>query len=83
MHSFSPKAVRFDRDIFWVGIDDGRVLRVPIAWYPRLAEATPQALAQYEATPLGIHWEALDEDISSAGLLAERRDQTIRWPAAA
>ncbi len=81
--SFAPKAVRFDAEHFWVDIDDGRTIGVPLAWYPRLAEATPDARLEYEVSPRGIHWDGIDEDISLAGLLAGRRDQTVRRHAAA
>jgi len=48
-----------------------------------LAEATPDARLEYEVSPRGIHWDGIDEDISLAGLLAGRRDQTVRRHAAA
>jgi hypothetical protein len=46
---------------------------VPIAWFPRLAHAEPQQLSDYELLGEGdgIHWSAVDEDISVAGLRAE------------
>lgn len=60
----------------WVTLGDGRVLGVPLAWFPRLLNATPEQRAAYEISPRGLHWDALDEDISIAGLLAGRGDQT-------
>ena len=72
----SAKAVRFDNDSLWVDLDDGRVLSVPLAWFPRLLNATPEQRAQFEISPRGIHWEALDEDISVDGLLAGHGDLT-------
>lgn len=74
--STSPKSVRFDDDSMWVELADGRVLGVPLAWFPRLLRATPDQLATVELSPAGLHWEALDEDISIAGLLAGRGDMT-------
>ena len=74
--STSAKAVRFDDDSMWVHLDDGRVISVPLAWFPRLLMATPEQRSRVELSPCGIHWEALDEDISVDGLLAGRRDQT-------
>jgi hypothetical protein len=38
--------------------------------------ATPVERQQVEISRLGLHWEALDEDISIAGLLAGRGDVT-------
>ena len=72
-----PTAIRFDEYSFWVDLDDGRTLGIPLAWFPRLLRATP---AQREAGRLshaGLHWEEIDEDISISGLLAGRGDQTI------
>lgn len=71
-----PVAVRFDEDSFWVDLEDGRTLGIPLAWFPRLLHATP---AQREAVSLSrasLHWEEIDEDISIAGLIAGRGDQT-------
>ncbi len=74
--STSAKAVRFDDDSMWVDLDDGRRISVPLAWFPRLLAATPEQRAQFELSPCGIHWEALDEDVSIDGLLAGHGDRT-------
>ena len=81
--SISPKSLRFDEDSVWVELDDGRVLGVPLVWFPRLLHATPAQLENYELSRRGLHWDELDEDISVAGLLAGRGDQTHRPPEAA
>ena len=72
----SAQAVRFDDDSMWVHLDDGRVIAVPLAWFPRLLAATPEQRSEFELSPRGIHWEALDEDISIDGLLAGHGDLT-------
>ena len=74
--SISPKTLRFDEDLMWVELSDGRTLGVPLAWFPRLLHATPAQRADYELSHHGMHWEALDEDISVEGILAGRGDQT-------
>jgi len=74
--STSAKAVRFDDDSMWVDLDDGRRMAVPLAWFPRLLSATPEQRMQFELSPRGIHWEALDEDVSIDGLLAGHGDRT-------
>jgi len=71
----SAESVRFDDDAMWVTLADGRVIGVPLAWFPRLLHARPEERAAVEISPFGLHWEALDEDISVAGLLAGRGDQ--------
>ena len=75
--------VRFDDDNMWVDLSDGRTLGVPIAWFPRLLQATSKQREACRISVRGLHWEALDEDISIAGLLAGRGDQTRRIPKAA
>lgn len=72
----SALKVTFDDDTFSVELSDGRSIRVPLVWFPRLLHATPEQRAQYELSRGGIHWEALDEDISVDGLLAGRGDVT-------
>ena len=74
--SISPKAARCDDDRLWVELSDGRTLGVPLAWFPRLLAATPAERAELELSARGIHWDALDEDVSVEGLLAGRGDQT-------
>lgn len=81
--SISAKSLSFDEDSMWVELTDGRVLGVPLAWFPRLLHATPGQRQRFEISRNGLHWEELDEDISVAGLLAGRGDQTVRRPAAA
>lgn len=74
----SPKAVRFDADTLWVALSDGRTIAAPLAWFPRLLGASPEQLEQVELSRSGLHWEALDEDISVEGLLAGQADLTRR-----
>lgn len=72
----SPKRVWFDDDAMWVGLSDARVIGVPLAWFPRLLNATPEEREQCELSAFGLHWEHLDEDISVEGLLAGQGDMT-------
>ena len=82
--SSSVKAsnVRFDEDSMWVELSDGRTLGVPLAWFPRLLHGTPAQREEVAISSRGLHWEELDEDISIAGLLAGRGDQTRAHAAA-
>ena len=77
--TFSPRpmAVRFDEDSFWVDLEDGRTLGIPLVWFPRLLRGAPELREKFFLSPDGIHWEELDEDISVAGLLAGRGDMTV------
>ena len=72
------RGVRFDDDSMRVTLDDGRVLGVQLAWFPRLFYATPEQRVACRISSRGLHCEGLDEDISIAGLLADRGDQTHR-----
>jgi hypothetical protein len=71
-------SVRFDADYMWVELSDGRTLGVPLAWFPRLLHGTVEQREQVRMGSRGLHWEALDEDISIAGLLAGNVDLTNR-----
>ena len=64
-------SVRCTKDELIVSLNDGRTLSVPLAWFPRLLDASPEQLARYEllGEGEGIHWPELDEDISVTGLL--------------
>ena len=68
--SVNAREVRFDADSMWVGLSDGRTIGVPLAWFPRLLHATAEQREQVRLSSRGLHWSALDEDISVAGLLA-------------
>jgi len=65
------KDVHFSEDTISVDLMDGRTITVPLVWYPRLLNATPAQRQQWEVCGggYGMHWEALDEDLSTAGLL--------------
>ena len=58
-------------DALVVSLMDGRVISVPLAWYPRLLNATPDQRAKWQIAGggYGIHWPDIDEDLSTEGLL--------------
>jgi len=67
-------------------LEDGRVLSVPIAWYPRLVHGTEAERQNFQISGagFGIHWPELDEDIGVAGLLlgkksSESLESFERW----
>lgn len=65
-------ALSFDDEMMHVHLTDGRVVSVPLLWFPTLHAAAPEQRARYEigAGGRGLHWPELDEDLSVAGLLA-------------
>jgi hypothetical protein len=81
--NISALNVSFDDDTFSVDLSDGRSIRVPLVWFPRLLHATPEQRSRYALSRSGIHWEAIDEDISVDGLLAGRGDVTRPFAVAA
>jgi hypothetical protein len=74
--STEPVKVEFSESRMIVHLRDGRLLGVPLAWFPRLLHGSPADREKAWLSPLGIHWDELDEDISIAGLLAGRGDMT-------
>jgi len=50
---------------------DGRTISVPLAWYPRLLNATPKQRRNWQIAGggYGIHWPDIDEDLNTEGLL--------------
>jgi hypothetical protein len=70
--TISAKNIQFDGAAMLIELSNARTLRIPLARFPRLLNATPGQLNDWELTPRGIHWDALDEDISIDGLLEEK-----------
>ncbi len=65
------KAIEFDNEMMHVSLIDGRIISVPIIWFPLLYEASSEQRRNYEIGGGGIslHWEQLDEDLSVANLM--------------
>src|SRR5215472_7752672 len=78
--------VEISDDTLSVELADGRTIAAPLAWYPRLAHASAEERGSWRLLGggRGIHWPALDEDISVANLLAgqpsaESQSSFKRW----
>ena len=67
--------VETSEDELTVSLADGRRISVPLAWFPRLLNATGEERAEFRLIGggEGIHWPRVDEDISVAGLLRGAR----------
>ena len=65
------KHVELTSDVLSVDLMDGRTIIVPLAWYPRLLEATEEQRNRWQVSGggYGIHWPDVDEDLSTEGLL--------------
>ncbi len=68
--------VSFRDDRLYVRLEDEREISVPLSWFPRLLHATREQRDAWEliGQGVGIHWEAIDEDISVAGLFGLPED---------
>jgi hypothetical protein len=83
-HAYRPttalaKSVKFTDEMMEVFLTDGRIISVPLIWFPLLYEATPEQREHYEVGGGGtsLHWSEIDEDLSIAGLFAG-----VNWDAA-
>ena len=65
------QSVEFDDEMMHVFLTDGRIIGVPIIWFPLLHQATPEQRQRYEigSGGLSLHWSEIDEDLSVEGLL--------------
>ncbi len=63
--------VELTDDTLSVSLRDGRVITVPLVWYPRLLNATSAQRQNWKIAGggYGLHWPDLDEDLSTEGLL--------------
>lgn len=63
--------VHFTDDTLAVDLYDGRTIIVPLAWFPRLLDATMDQRSHWKLSGagFGIHWPDIDEDLSTEGLL--------------
>jgi hypothetical protein len=67
--------VAFNDDALSVSLRDGRMISVPLVWYPRLLNATPAQRENWKIAGggYGIHWPDIDENLSTEGLLRGAR----------
>ena len=74
------KKVRFDQDNMWVEFADGRTLGIPLAYFPRLLNATLKQRKNYiiSGGGTGLHWEEIDEDICVQALMQGFGDRTTQ-----
>ena len=63
--------IKFDNSMMHIRLLDGRIISVPLEWFPRLRDAASKQLKKWRliGKGIGIHWDDLDEDISIPALL--------------
>ena len=73
--TISTVSLEVTEDTLTAELSDGRIISVPLGWYPRLVHATPEERDNWElmGTGQGIHWSDLDEDISTEMLLTGQK----------
>ncbi len=73
----NASSVIMSQQTMGVELDDGRMVSIPLSWYPRLYHASEKERNNYRliANGSGIHWEDLDEDISIESIIAGHRSQ--------
>lgn len=78
MNNAFATRLSFDDTTMSVHLVDGRTLGVPLSFFPRLQNATPEQRNQYifSGNGRGLHWDDLNEDISVEHLLMGNRDTT-------
>jgi len=86
LQNISIQDVEVNEDTLTVDLSDGRSLRLPLAWYPRLYYGTPLERKNWRliGQGVGIHWPDLDEDLSVEGFLlgkksTESQASLARW----
>jgi Protein of unknown function (DUF2442) len=67
--------VETSEDELTVTLVDGRRISIPLVWFPRLLNASPEERSDFLLIGggEGIHWPRIDEDISVSGLLRGTR----------
>jgi len=80
------QGVTITDDTLSADLSDGRTISVPLAWYPRLMNASVEERNDWRfiACGEGIHWTQLDEDISIKNLIlgqpsGESQKSLQRW----
>lgn len=64
--------ISFEEGVLQVFLSDGREIRVPLEWFPKLRDASPEARRHWRliGKGVGVHWPDIDEDLSLDGLLS-------------
>ena len=80
LEKLEPVSAVCDDHSLIVTLANGLTLSTPTWWYPRLLAATPKQRANVEFSPMGVHWEEIDEDLSVNGILEGRKAPGAKMP---
>lgn len=68
----------FDKGMIYLKTDTDKTGSLPLKAFPGLYNATDEQRMQYTISPMGVHWNELDEDLSFEGFFAVPDEQTNR-----
>jgi Protein of unknown function (DUF2442) len=68
--SLSATRVRLDEDGAWVEFDNGRIIRMPPAWFQPAGDDGAEPCENPLPSGSELHWEVVGDDISVVSLLA-------------
>ena len=77
------KKIWLTDEAIWIETTDGRQACERFADYTPLRNATAEQRAAYSRSPFGLHWPALDEDLSFEGFFAAKDYSSVPSHAAA
>lgn len=63
------QSLRFTDDYIWINLTDGRILGMPVNWFPWLESATEAQRQNFELLGDSVYWEDLDESIDLVAML--------------
>lgn len=65
------KKISFTPEMLIVSLIDGRIIEIPLDYFPSLRDANEAQRNEWRfiGGGIGIHWEEIDEDISVENLL--------------
>ena len=72
--------VWFINDKIFIKTSEGIEKSMPLKWFPRLEQATPEQRDNFELSPFGIHWEDIDEDLSFEGFFKFKKEKVSLIP---
>ena len=69
------RKVDFKKDFIRIFLTNGREIKTPLSFYPKLEKASGKKRRNFEiiGEGTGIHWPDLDEDLSVVGIVLGRR----------
>ncbi|MCY7349390.1 MAG: DUF2442 domain-containing protein [Cytophagaceae bacterium] len=70
VENLNVRNVWFNAEKVYLDFQDGRTMGAPLAWFPRLQNATDAQRQNWRliGRGYGVHWEDLDEDLSAEGM---------------